>query len=59
MLKSLPPSIIPYKYKRNSTVLLLGFLVSIVLFPLVLLQVMVSWRIASKKLKEGAKIEKH
>ena len=33
-------------------------LLAIVLFPLVLFQVNKSWRIASKLLKEGPKIEK-
>lgn len=57
LLKSIPPSLIPYKYKGNNNMLILGFLVTLVLFPLVLFQVTKSWRLASIKLKEGAIIE--
>jgi len=59
LLKSVPPSLIPYQYKGNNKLLILGFLVALVLFPLVLFQVMKSWRLASKKLKQGPSIEAH
>lgn len=52
------PSIIPYKYKKSSPLLLIGTLISIFLFPLILIQLIRSWRLASKKIEEGAKIEK-
>lgn len=57
LLKLIPPSLIPYKYKGNNKMLILGFLLALVLFPLVLFQVTKSWRLASIKLKEGAIIE--
>lgn len=57
LLKSVPPSVMPYQFKRNSYMMLLGTLISLFLFPLVILQVNKSWRLASKKLKEGDKIE--
>ncbi len=57
LLKLIPPSLIPYKYKGNNEMLILGFLLALVLFPLVLFQVTKSWRLASIKLKEGAIIE--
>jgi hypothetical protein len=38
--------------------MLLGMLISILISPLVLFQVYKSWSLASKKLEEGAKIEK-
>lgn len=57
ILKTVPQSIIPYRYKKNKRMLLLGILISVILFPFVLLQVILSWRLASRKLKEGEKIE--
>lgn len=56
LIKTVPPSIIPYRFKRNKKMLFLGALVSIVLFPLVMVQVYLSWHQSSLKLKEGAKI---
>jgi hypothetical protein len=47
----------PYRYKRNSYMMLLGMLISIIISPLVFLQVYKSWSLAGKKLQEGAKIE--
>ena len=58
LLKAVPPSLIPYKYKANVKMMLLGYVLSVLLFPLVLLQVWKSWKLASEKLTEGAKIEK-
>ncbi len=58
ILKTVPQSIIPYRYKKNKKMLVLGLVISLFLFPFVVLQVFISWRLASKKLKEGAMIEK-
>ncbi len=57
LLKTVPSSIMPYKYKRNSYMMLLGVLISMFLIPLVFLQVRKSWKLASQKLMEGAKIQ--
>jgi glycosyltransferase involved in cell wall biosynthesis len=54
--RSVPQSIIPYRYKKNKKMLVLGMLISLFLFPFVVLQVFISWRLASKKLREGALI---
>tara|TARA_R100000750_G_C2346293_1_gene96497 strand:- start:1380 stop:2720 length:1341 start_codon:yes stop_codon:yes gene_type:complete len=56
ILRSVPQSIIPYRYKKNKKMLALGMLISLFLFPFVVLQVFISWRLASKKLIEGALI---
>ncbi len=56
LLKTLPPSIMPYKYKRNKKLLVLGVLITILLFPFILLQVIISWRLATRKLREGARV---
>ena len=54
---SVPQSIIPYKYKHDKKKRIVGYLMLVLLFPLVLFQVMHSWLIASRMLKEGSKIE--
>lgn len=56
ILKTVPQSIVPYRYKKNKKMLILGLFISLFLFPFVLLQVIISWRLASKKLREGAMI---
>ena len=58
ILKTVPQSIIPYRYKKNKKMLMLGVLISLILFPFVFLQVLISWRLATKKLKEGAMVER-
>lgn len=58
ILKTVPQSIIPYRYKKNQKMLVLGLFISLFLFPFVILQVIISWRLASKKLAEGEKIER-
>jgi glycosyltransferase involved in cell wall biosynthesis len=58
LLKTVPSSIIPYRFKRNKMMLLLGVLISIFIFPVVLIQVLRSWHLATIKLQEGPKIER-
>ena len=58
LLKTIPPSIMPYRFKRNKIMMLLGTVLSIFIFPMILLQVVVSWCLASEKLKDGDIIEK-
>lgn len=56
LIKNIPSSIIPYRYKKNNKFLILGAIISVILFPFILLQVFISWRLASKKLNEGDRI---
>lgn len=58
LLKTVPSSIMPYRYKSNSVMMLIGVLISIVISPLVFFQVWKSWALASTKLKEGPMIKK-
>ena len=58
LIKTLPSSIIPYKFKKNKKMLIFGVLISILLTPLLLLQVFRSWKLASIKMKQGSLIEK-
>ena len=57
LLKTVPSSIMPYQFKRNSYMMVLGALLSLLLLPIVLWQINRSWQLASKKLEEGDKIE--
>ncbi|WP_299226403.1 glycosyltransferase [uncultured Psychroserpens sp.] len=57
LLRTIPFSILPYQFKKNRPVLLLGGLISVLLVPLVLYQVMKSWQLASKKIAQGPSIE--
>ncbi|WP_235982405.1 glycosyltransferase family 2 protein [Gelidibacter maritimus] len=58
LLRTIPLSIMPYQFKKNKPMLLIGVLLSILLMPVVLVQVARSWRLASVKLREGARIER-
>lgn len=57
LLKTVPPSIMPYRFKANKRMMILGAVVSVLISPLILVQVLKSWSLASKKLKQGALIE--
>jgi hypothetical protein len=57
LLKSVPMSVIPYRFKAHKGLLVLGVFVSIVISPIIVYQVLKSWRLAGKKLEEGSMIE--
>lgn len=57
LFRTIPLSIMPYQFKKNKPLLVLGVFVSLLLMPLVLFQVCKSWVLSGKKLKEGALIE--
>ena len=56
LLKTVPPSIVPYRFKKSRKLKLLGIFVSVFLLPVIGVQVLLSWHKATKKLKEGPKI---
>ena len=56
LFKMIPPSLIPYRFKKNKLLLSLGLVGVLLFFPLVLVQILTSWRMASKKLREGGRI---
>lgn len=58
MLRMVPLSIFPYQFKKNKPLLVVGVLLTILILPIVFYQVFKSWSLASKKLKEGDRIEK-
>ncbi len=57
LLTSVPPSIIPYKFKSSRILTAGGYLITVFILPVVLIQVLVSWRASTKMLNEGDKIE--
>ncbi|MBS2099072.1 glycosyltransferase family A protein [Carboxylicivirga linearis] len=59
LLITVPPSIIPYKWKGSKLLMLMGFVFLPLILPFILLQVIISWRMASLMLQEGAKIESY
>lgn len=57
VIRTVPISVVPYKYKSNKLMLLLSSFTAVLLSPVILFQVIKSWKLASKKIKEGPKIE--
>lgn len=56
IIKSTLPSVIPYRFKRNRKVMILGSILAVFSLPVIGVSVIKSWRLASQKLLEGAKI---
>ena len=54
----LAPSLIPYKWKGKKILLPLSLIAAILILPLLLIQLGISWSKSSKMLKEGDKIER-
>jgi glycosyltransferase involved in cell wall biosynthesis len=57
LLKTIPTSITPYKFKKNKKLKVIGLLLSLLIFPIIIYQVWKSWHLASIKLKQGSSIE--
>ena len=56
ILINVPPSILPYKFKRNKYISLIGLIVSFFMLPIIIFTVSKSWLISSRMLKQGHKI---
>ena len=57
MLRNLPLSYIPYRNKGNASLKIVAFILLIIVWPFLLIQLFVSWNHSSKKLTEGEKID--
>ena len=57
ILRTVPMSMIPYRFKKNRLMLLLGGILAVILIPLVCFQVYRSWNLSTKMLNQGSKIE--
>lgn len=58
LLRTIPISILPYRFKRNKILKLLSLLLFPVLLPLAIYQISMSWWLASVKIKVGSLIDK-
>lgn len=57
LLRTVPISILPYQFKKNKPMLFIGALLSVIISPIIFLQVIASWRLASQKIAQGPLIE--
>lgn len=57
LLKTIPSSVLPYKFKGSKIYMILGALLFLFFLPIILFQVTKSWKFASKKLDEGPLIK--
>lgn len=56
ILKSIPPSILPYRFKKYKATSLIGLLLILFLWPFLTIQVYKSWRKSTEMLRRGALI---
>ncbi|GEM_PF-253834 len=56
LLQNIPPSLLPYRFKKYRSIYFAGFILAILLFPLVIFQIRKSWKISSRMLTQGALI---
>ena len=59
LLQSIPLSLTPYKKKGKTMGYIQSLIIFLVFMPFILLQVIRSWKLASKKLKQGNLIQKY
>ena len=52
----IPFSIISYRYKSNNLMLLLSLLLFFILFPIIIIQIILSWRASTRMLENGPMI---
>ncbi len=57
LLKNFPKMLLPYKYRNKKHLLPLALIIGILLFPLLLFQIIISWNKSSDMIKIGHKIE--
>ncbi len=57
LLSSIPPSILPYRFKGRMIYIFLSFPLALFLAPIILYQINWSWRLASAMLAQGPRIE--
>ena len=57
LLRTVPSSVMPYRFKGHKVLKIVGLFFSILIFPLILFQVIKSWKLSTTKLKQGPKIQ--
>jgi glycosyltransferase involved in cell wall biosynthesis len=58
IILAIMPSIVPYRFKNNKVLLVLGTIFGVITLPLLSISVIRSWRLSSKKIKQGKLVEK-
>jgi glycosyltransferase involved in cell wall biosynthesis len=58
LMIKVPPSLLPFKFKGKPVMTVMSMILGIFTFPMLIFQVSKSWSIASKMLKEGAKVSR-
>lgn len=58
LLRLVPISLVPYRKKGNKKALIFAYVSILILWPLLFIQIFKSWKSASRKLNEGALIDK-
>lgn len=58
ILQSVFPSVVPYRFKRSKPMMVIGSVLGLLMLPLISISVLRSWRLATIKLREGAKISR-
>jgi glycosyltransferase involved in cell wall biosynthesis len=57
LLKTVPKSIMPYRFKGNKLLMLVGVVITIFIMPIIIFQVYKAWNLATDKIEEGPLIE--
>jgi hypothetical protein len=56
LIKNIPQSYMPYKYKNNKLMRLIYIIIFPFILPIAIFAVLNSWQLANEKLKAGSKI---
>lgn len=56
LLRTVPLSIIPYRFKKHKVLIVFGVILGILILPLVFVQVYRSWKFSSEQLHQGPQI---
>lgn len=57
LIRDVPLSTVPYRFKSRKSLVAMGALAALLMFPLTVFQMSLSWRKATIKLRQGDKIE--
>lgn len=57
LLKVFPKIVIPYRYRNNRRLYPLGLVFGVFLFPVIIIQMYISWNRSSEMVKNGSRIE--
>ena len=58
IVQTIPVSLLPYRFKGIRKASIISFMLFILLFPIIFIQVILSWKIANRMLEEGSNIER-